>query len=417
MKKWILAGMLCMAVTGAAQSDAWVQKRLLGHSPVVDTVLAHPDQYRVQILYTQIDRDRQGRPRFTSYAYRTDLGEYFYPASTVKLPAAVLSLEKLRDLHIPGLDLYTPMLTDSASAGQTAVWVDSTSANGMPSVGHYAKKILLVSDNDAFNRLYEWLGQAPLNNRLHALGYTGTRIVHRLALPRTREQNRHTNPVRFVRDGQTLYAQPEQVSTLNLRAPEPIPLGRGEYVGDSLVWNPKDFAGNNAFPIREQQALLRQLIFPGSVPQARRLRLEPEDYRFIWQYMSQLPAETTYPAYDPAGYPDSYVKFLMYGDSARRIPSHIRIFNKVGIAYGFVTDNAYIVDLDTGVEFMLTATVHVNADGIFNDDQYEYDTVGLPFMAALGQIIYQHECHRPRKHKPDLSAWRLTYDQAHPEGD
>jgi hypothetical protein len=38
---------------------------------------------------------------------------------------------------------------------------------------------------------------------------------------------------------------------------------------------------------------------------------------------------------------------------------------------------------------MITATILVNEDGIYNDDQYEYETVGIPFLAELGRELYQ----------------------------
>lgn len=69
------------------------------------------EQHRVQIIYTQIDRDAENRPTFTSFTYRVDPAEYFYPASTVKLPTALLALEKLQRLSIDGLGRDTAMLT------------------------------------------------------------------------------------------------------------------------------------------------------------------------------------------------------------------------------------------------------------------------------------------------------------------
>jgi hypothetical protein len=67
------------------------------------------------------------------------------------------------------------------------------------------------------------------------------------------------------------------------------------------------------------------------------------------------------------------------------------------------------VDFERGVEFFLTATILVNEDGIFNDDKYEYETVGKPFLARLGQVIYEYELGRKRRHKPDLSQFRFDY--------
>ena len=112
--------------------------------------------------------------------------------------------------------------------------------------------------------------------------------------------------------------------------------------------------------------------------------------------MSMLPRECKYPRYD------SYVKFFLYGDSKASIPHGVRIFNKVGLAYGYMTDNAYVVDFANGVEFLLTATVLVNANGIFGDGEYEYDELGFSFLAELGRVIYDYELARKRPRQPDL---------------
>ena len=48
---------------------------------------------------------------------------------------------------------------------------------------------------------------------------------------------------------------------------------------------------------------------------------------------------------------------------------------------------AYLVDAASGAELLLAASIHVNADGVCNDDRYEYDTIGRPFLAALGRAV------------------------------
>jgi hypothetical protein len=85
------------------------------------------------------------------------------------------------------------------------------------------------------------------------------------------------------------------------------------------------------------------------------------------------------------------------------------IFNKEGDAYGFLSDIAYIVDFKNGVEFFLSANIYCNSDGIFNDDHYDYENVGKPFLKNLGRAIYQYELQRKKKFKPDLSKFRLDY--------
>ncbi|MCY3565848.1 MAG: hypothetical protein OXH27_06680, partial [Gammaproteobacteria bacterium] len=80
----------------------------------------------------------------------------------------------------------------------------------------------------------------------------------------------------------------------------------------------------------------------------------------------------------------------LFGDSRERIPEHIEIFNKIGRAYGYLTDSAYIVDRRTNREFLISATIRVNANETFNDDIYEYVEIGLPFLAELGrQLVFE----------------------------
>ncbi|MFD2513582.1 serine hydrolase [Pontibacter locisalis] len=398
-------------VTQRIKNENMVQRIMKQHPEQFQQILEQPEKYRVQVLYTQIDRDEQNNPQFTSYAYRLDPKEYFYPASTVKLPAAALALEKLNELNKEGLSKYTALKIDSAYSGQSAVTTDSSSEDNLPSIAHYIKKVLLVSDNDAYNRLYEFLGQKQLNEGLHEKGFEDVRLSHRLSIFLTPDENSHTNPFTFYQGDKVLYEQP----LVNNQNPKPSPLkdvylGKGYMQGDELVNKPMDFSAKNYISVEALQGILKSLMFPEAVPAQQRFNLKPEDYEFLYKYMSMLPRESDYPKYEEQEYPDSYVKFLMYGQDKERIPENIRIFNKIGDAYGFMIDNAYVVDFENKVEFMLTAVIYVNEDEILNDGKYEYDEVGFPFMKNLGRTIYQHELQRKKKHLPDLSRFRINYE-------
>ena len=367
-------------------------------------VMRDPAGHRVQIIYTQIDRDEANRPSFRSFRYRVDPGEYFYPASTVKLPTALLALEKINRLGVDGLTRDTTMHTGAAGHGQTPALTDQSAPGGQPTIGHYIRKILLVSDNDAYNRLYEFLGQQALNESMHAKGYLDTRIMHRLEIALSLEENRYTNPVEFVTDGEFVYEQALVYSERLFTADNPILLGSAEIVAGEKLERPKDFAEKNAFPLQDLHDVLVALMFPAEQDPNRRFGLNDDDYEFVYRNMSAYPGESGIGEYaDPDTYPEGYVKFLMFGGNARQIPDHIRIFNKVGDAYGFLTDAAYVIDTKNNVEFILVATVYTNENETFNDNEYEYDEVGLPFLRDLGQAIYEIELARPRAHPPDLS--------------
>ena len=390
-------------------SDAFMVNLLKQYPQFFDSILAKKKEMGVQIIYTQIDRRKNGNARFTDHYFNVDTENYFYPASTVKLPVAILALQKLNELKKSGLDKNTTMITDTAYSGQTVVYNDPTTVDGRPTIAHYIKKILLVSDNDAFNRLYEFLGQEYINNSLHKMGYTDVQIIHRLNISLTEDQNRHTNPVKFYDTSKRIVYEKLAANSQLVYAERNTKMGKGFIKGDELANEPFNFSKKNRLSLKDLHSIMRTVLFPEMVSQKHRFNLTRDDYRFLYKYMSMTATESKYPYYDTINYWSNYVKFLLYGAEKNKPDPDIRIFNKVGDAYGFLTDVAYIADFKNNIEFMLSATIYCNSDGIFNDDKYDYDTIGYPFMKNLGRIFYNYELKRIRKHIPDLSPMKFDY--------
>lgn len=291
----------------------------------------------------------------------------------------LLALEKVHRLQQQGIkvDKFTPIFHDSVYAGQQSVKMDTTAADRLPAIAHYAKKILVVSDNDAYNRLYEFVGQRETNQIFRQKGYL-IKLFHRLERPLSPDQNRHTEAVRFVRNDSVIYRQAMLVNTDSLLPRRKVFKGIGFIKKDTLIEKPFDFTYKNDYSLFEQREILKAILFPDFVDPKKRFDITEPDRKFVMQYMSQLPTETALPTYkkDTTLY-DAYCKFLMYGEDKNPIPKNIRIFNKVGDAYGYLIDNAYIVDFENGVEFMLSVVINTNTNGIYNDGKYEYKTLDI----------------------------------------
>jgi hypothetical protein len=368
-----------------------------------EQVLHDPAKYKLQIIYTQIDRNPDNTPTFKTHKFRIDPKEYFYPASTVKLPMAALALEKINKLSIPGFTADSEMVIDSVFEWQQKVIGDTTSIDGKASIAHNINKILLVSDNDAYNMLYEFVGQAEANQALHDKGYKNTLITHRLSIPLTIDQNRYTAPVRFFNNDILVYAQ-EATMTSNIFAGDTSRfIGKGYFQGDTLVQQAMDFKDKNELALEDFHNMLKAILFPEAVDTTQRFQLTQDDYRLLYKAMYQFPKESGIAAYDK--YDDGYCKFLMYGGSGPA-ENNIRVLNKVGEAYGFLIDMAYSVDFERKIEFILGAVIYVNEDEILNDDKYDYESVGFPFFKNLGRVFYEYEIKRPRKNIPDLSKFK-----------
>jgi hypothetical protein len=402
-------------IAAQSKTDRLLLKLLsASNSEVVQKVLKDPLAFRCQIIYTQINRDKHNKPTFKDYHFNYDPQAYFYPASMLKMPLAFLALEKLNEMNQPEVNKYTPIQFDTSRPEQQPFHKDPTSENGLSSIAHLIKRVFLISENDPSNRLYQFIGQQTINRKLHQKGFVNSRIT-RQYLRLTNEQHRHTNPVRFIKeDGQLLYSQPPAYNADSFNFSKSIKVGKG-YLdkNNKLINEPFDFTTHNNMPLKDMQQMLQSVLFPESVKAKQRFNLSEEDYRFLYQYLSQYPSETSYPKYDTSEFYDSYVKFF-FSNGNKKMPDHIRVFNKVGWAYGFMTDVSYVADFKNKVEYMLSATIYVNSDEILNDNKYEFETVGEPFMFEVGQLIYNYELARKRKNAPDLSRFRLQYDRRDP---
>lgn len=398
---------LFMSDTYAQNIDTVYLEKLLQSRPdLFQQILNHPTRNEVQILYTQIDRDKFNIPHFKSYSYRLNSNWYFYPASTVKLPTAILALEKINELRVKGLTKDTPLRIDSAFEKQTSVSVDESAVNGLPSIAQYVKKILLTSDNDAQNRLFEFIGRAELNAKLKKYGTKYSRIVNRLAIGDKGIWAKHTNPFTFYNGDHIIYQQKGQFDPKDYDIKlANILQGKG-YMNDKdeLIHEPWSFEGLNVYALADQQLILKKLLFPEAFKNKDRFNLQKEDYTLLYDYMSRYPFESDFPKYDTTEFWPTYSKLLFYGrEKSAKLNLNIRIFNKYGDSYGYNIDNAYIVDFEHGVEFLLAVVVQSNENGIYNDGIYEYEAVTYPFLKNIGQLIYQEELKRTKKIKPDLS--------------
>lgn len=372
---------------------------ILNNTLALKQFIAHKDSLRIQIVYTQINRNKNNKPSFTEYRFNVDNNNYFYPASCVKMPIAFLALEKLHDLKIKGLDRNSTMITDSSAPSQDVVYTLPQSSDSRPSIENYIQQIFLVSSNDAFNRLYEFLGQEYIQQKLTQKGYPNAIVRHRLSISKTPEQNAITNGIRFFdTSGNLLYQQAAQFSkaqypTINTS------LGKGYIANGQLVNEPFSFATKNRFFLTDLHHILQSVLFPQQFTKKQRFHFSVSDDAFIKKWMSY------YANHDSS----SSNKILYYGSGTEPANKHIRIFNKTGGAYGFLLDISYVMDSLNHIEYMLSAVISCNQDGIYNDDQYDYDNIGYPFMKNLGQAIHQFETNRKRKYRPNFSNLQFNY--------
>lgn len=371
-----------------------LEKIMMGDSPKIKAISDHLPEHEVQILYTRIERDENDNPSFQEFSFQLNENQYFYPASTAKMPVAILALQRINELRAEGININenSNFIISEPETNEVIINADSTAENGLASISHMIKKIFLVSDNDAYNYLFDFLGRDYINEQLRIRGMQPAHLNHKFLYG---ANNKHTWDFKFYDENEGLVYEQKSISSKVDKHNFPL-IGMKKGIGftddkGNLFEEPFDFSEKNYFSLKSLNKILKGVIFPESLAKSEQFNLTEDQYQFLRFWMSRNTLESQYPNYDYENYYESYVKFLMFGDDQSPMPDNIRIYNKVGEAYGTLTDVAYIVDSKTGIEFMLAATIQVNKNEIFNDGIYEYDELGFPFMAELGKQVYQYE--------------------------
>ena len=321
------------------------------------------DNNEIQLKLTVID-ERKG---FKEYEYNVDSEKYFYPASTVKLPIALFALEKLNEHK--NLSIDTPFMLEDDTLKTT--------------IRRELEKIFILSDNQANNRLFEFLGQDYINNQLISKGFNNARIFHRLSTSNSSKLKSKRVDF-FLKDSMISFQNDNQiVNKLNLKN---LKKGVG-YINseDKMINNSMDFSYKNFISIDNLHRIIKILFFSENFYEANRFNLTKKQKELVFKYMSGYPKEF---GYDSEEYPYFFNKFFIYGDEELQFSDSFKIYNKVGLAYGQLTDTALIIK--DGKSIILTATINVNTNGIYNDDLYDYDSVGFPFLAQVSREILKN---------------------------
>ena len=380
-------------IFGCRKSDNPLDLILNSNIPEIKKIKNNLSNHEIQILYSSIQRDSLGKPLFKEFTYNLDKNYYYYPASTVKLPIAILAIQKINYLIDKGfkISINTPFIIIDLNKDLMIFEKDLKTQNEVFSVANCIKKIFLYSDNDCYNYLFDFLGRDEINYQLEKKGLNNTRIYHKFL---NNSDNVNSSEFFFISNGDTIYKQNSIKSNLNKSNTnlKSVLKGKKFLLKGKLVNSPFDFSFKNQISITDLNNILKRIIFPENFKKEERFDLHQSDYNFLKYWMSRTSIEDNKSTIvNRDKYWDSYSKFFIYGDKKGEMNDNIRISNKVGMAYGTLTDVAYVRDKINNIEFMLTATILVNDNHTFNDDIYEYESKGIPFLSALGRQVLNLE--------------------------
>ena len=377
MYKYLLAS-FCFLLLSCSSTTNPIELIIKKREPQLKPIYKNKENHNLQILYTKVVRDSLGMPSFIQYDYQADNNVYFYPASTMKLPIVALTLQKINELRNTGINITVESKILLLSADQ--ITTETTFKD-------LISKVFLVSDNSASNILINFLGYNYFNKQMREKGLNTIVLNHKF------------NPDPYVKTDWKIYTLDRDLISIDETQEiiehnnlDNLLQGKFQILNGEKVATPFNFKTKNKASLRDLDGVMKRIIYPDLFQEQDRINLSDQDYNFLRYWMSRFTFEDIGIEYQKdSQYFDSYNKFFIYGDSTNTIDRKIRIYNKVGVAYGALTDISYIRDYQKKIEFFLSATIYVNQNQIVNDNIYEYDDVGIPFLAELARQVYKLE--------------------------
>lgn len=447
MRTLVVIGVLLSHVMAFSQSlkeqkKFW--KQMAKEMPEFKKVFKKHKKYRFEIIYGQVNHE-PGKPPSIQKFYFGDPNQYFYPASTVKLPVALKTLQLLNEYadSIGSGTLYA-VFNDSVCGGQHYKSIAqkylrmheplhpskaaalcgltlerfcflnrwkpdrvlpegrvtlASSDMGQININELLCEMLLYSNNYFYNHLFDFsYGQTCAFNEK-------VKITTRF-MPCLGEHTEETVKS-WLANEQTFKLIPiksQKITDFSKRIFDyGYKVGKGVMVDGQLVKEPKSFERHNAIQLETLQNMLIEVLYPGYLPEGTFFSITEEQRKLLIRYLSMKPKEdkiVTDSAYLKV--PDDYTNYLYTGQKHEDIPAHIRMVNIVGQAYGFITDCMYFVDEKEKVDFFLAARIYVNKDEVLNDDKYEYNEIAFPLFEQLGKHIYEFEKKREKEYQTNL---------------
>ncbi len=373
--------------TTSLTADPLAVQILDGGGAALKAVLATPEKYRFQVLYGVI-APGAGGAKLERHGFRAD-AEYFFPASSMKVPIALAAFDRLATLR--GAPPGKPALTRDAT-----MRIHPVSGNAEPYVTTLARetwRALIVSDNFSANRLLAVVGHREAHETLWALGLPSVRIHAGFATGADIDPAELSPRIEFAAAGGAIEEMAPRRSNL---VPPPteatsIAIGKANIVDGRRVDGPLSFADKNAVRLRELQDALVRIMRPELLPASSRPdTASKEDLAYVREALGTFPSASGLAGFDRNVVADYQLSPFLRGIERVRARGQFLIHSKVGQAYGFLIANAYVVDKATGRAFFLIASVYANPDETMNGDTYAYDAISFPALADVGEAFCRH---------------------------
>ena len=358
-------------------------KSSLRKNDFLKEIIKEKEDYEIQILLTKIHQ-YNSKVDFQEYKYQLDDNKYFYPASTIKLPIVVLTLKKINELRSKGSEIT---LKSKITLNYKDYYSELVIRDSITSFQNLIADVFLVSDNSASNILIDFIGYNYFNHEMENAGFDKTYLNHKFnpdpyVNSTWQISDLDNNIISSINDNQKIIKADEKTNGLEK--------GERRYFKGEILDESLNFSEKNRSSITDMHNLIKYIFYPEIFDSTNTFNLNVEDYDFLRYWMSRFTYEDIGEKFiGDENFFETYNKFFIHGDEQSVSNEQIRVYNKIGQAYGTSIDNALIKNYQDNIEFILTATIYTNKNKVINDNLYEYDDIAVPFLAKLSRGIYQ----------------------------
>ncbi len=357
-------------------------KSSLRNNDFLKEIIKDKEDYEIQVLLTKINQNNT-QVNFQKYEFQLDDNQYFYPASTNKLPIVILTLKKINELRSKGseITLKSKIILNYKDDSSELELRDS-----ITSFQNLIADVFLVSDNSASNILIDFIGYNYFNNEMKNAGFEKTYLNHKFnpdpyVNSTWQISDLDNNLISSTNDDQKIIKADDKTNGLDK--------GDRRYFKGQILNESLNFSEKNRSSITDMHNLIKYIFYPEIFDSNNTFNLNVEDYDFLRYWMSRFTYEDIGEKFiGDENFFETYNKFFIHGDEQSVSNEQIRVYNKIGQAYGTSIDNGLIKNYQDNIEFILTATIYTNKNKVINDNEYEYDDIAVPFLAKLSRAIY-----------------------------
>ncbi len=349
---------------------------------LVDAVLSDMPGYRFQLAMSLKKNET------ITNTIQLGQAQYFYPASLVKLPLALMTLEKIKRLnldlnHSIQLGAYAPCKYDGfVKLGQQQTIT----------FRQLLEELLVVSDNNHYNTLFHFITPKEINKALKEKGFTDS-YIYKSFEGCELDQQLHCGEI-LVKNTENKVVFRQEASSLDTNLmmqsfpySEKRLVGSKRYENRKIIKEPIDFNYTNDLSLLDIHILIESLFENDKVVEL--WDILPKHKEFLLTCMQKFPREmiqSYHPNYKEIE--DNKFKYFRIGESPID-SNNKRTFSKIAYSYGFTTETAFI-PYNEKEGLFLSMTIYTNENGILNDGKYEYDEIARPVFSRIANLLYTY---------------------------